>query len=302
LYSAALTQFDELIAAAAAAGAASRPLPLFYALSQAGRAIAAAHADEPWRLDGHGLSTRELAGPILGVEVKRAARQNERSVDSVTGVAHATGSDIFDTAATLGSLWSSLPAAYDSLPLSLADNALPLRLVPREELSGDRMLDLRTIDPGRAHAVLVGFRRQPGEVESYLGEHYPQARGIELFRAGTGGSVPGHYTPYGTGLAVRWQLSATGEEHLDQVARELWQGRPSWLRPSVAGTSISLLMTWWALLFGLSMLARYEPVRWLQALDYDSSRLAAPLDELLRIGLERVPDLVLEALRGDGHR
>lgn len=39
VYGAALAQFDELIAASAAVGPASRPLPLFYDLSQAGRAI-----------------------------------------------------------------------------------------------------------------------------------------------------------------------------------------------------------------------------------------------------------------------
>ncbi len=41
-YRAALEQFEELIRAAAAVGYQSRPLPLFYALSQAGRAIVAA--------------------------------------------------------------------------------------------------------------------------------------------------------------------------------------------------------------------------------------------------------------------
>jgi hypothetical protein len=44
VYGAALAQFDELIAAASVVGPASRPLPLFYALSQAGRAVAAGHA------------------------------------------------------------------------------------------------------------------------------------------------------------------------------------------------------------------------------------------------------------------
>lgn len=42
-YGAALQQFDELLEAATTAGHASRPLPLFYALSQAGRAIASAY-------------------------------------------------------------------------------------------------------------------------------------------------------------------------------------------------------------------------------------------------------------------
>jgi len=54
-YTAALEQFDELFVAAETIGPASRPLPLFYALSQAGRAIAAAYDEEP-NFDSHGLS------------------------------------------------------------------------------------------------------------------------------------------------------------------------------------------------------------------------------------------------------
>jgi hypothetical protein len=42
VFSAALQQSEELFAAAEVAGPAAKPLPLFYALSQAGRAIAAA--------------------------------------------------------------------------------------------------------------------------------------------------------------------------------------------------------------------------------------------------------------------
>ncbi len=51
VFSAALGQFDELLTAAAAVGPASRPLPLYYALNQAGRAIAASRqlADREWR-------------------------------------------------------------------------------------------------------------------------------------------------------------------------------------------------------------------------------------------------------------
>jgi hypothetical protein len=78
VYGAALAQFDELIAASAAVGPASRPLPLFYALSQAGRAVA------------------ELDLPPLDVEVRRmaAASKDGASVDSITGVAAATRSEV----------------------------------------------------------------------------------------------------------------------------------------------------------------------------------------------------------------
>lgn len=72
VYGSALAQFDELIAAATAVGPSSRPLPLFYALSQAGRAIAAAHAEGVWRLRMHGLSAPELDRLPLDIEVKRA--------------------------------------------------------------------------------------------------------------------------------------------------------------------------------------------------------------------------------------
>jgi len=64
----------------------------------------------------------------------------------------------------------------------------------------------------------------------------------------------------------------------------------------VSGVALSSLMAWWALLFGLSMVARYEPAGWVSALRYDESELAAPLERLLEIGLDRVPELVLEAL------
>jgi len=57
------------------------------------------------------------------------------------------------------------------------------------------------------------------------------------------------------------------------------------------------LMTWWALLFGLSMLARYEPAGWSDALDLAASPVAAGVMELLDVAVERLPELVLEALR-----
>src|SRR5260370_5599949 len=57
IYRAALPQFEELLQAAAATGYAARPLPLFYALSQAGRAIVASHGDEQAKT--HGLTVRD---------------------------------------------------------------------------------------------------------------------------------------------------------------------------------------------------------------------------------------------------
>jgi hypothetical protein len=67
---AALEQSEQLMRAASDVGHAARPLPLFYSLSQAGRAMAAAHLDHPaWRLATHGLSAPtdpEIADLVRG--------------------------------------------------------------------------------------------------------------------------------------------------------------------------------------------------------------------------------------------
>ncbi|MDN3360123.1 hypothetical protein [Actinomadura sp. DC4] len=70
-YLAALEQAEQLMRAADSVRPASSPLLLFYGLSQAGRAIAAAASDltaDAWRLDGHGIRISPptaLAGPDL---------------------------------------------------------------------------------------------------------------------------------------------------------------------------------------------------------------------------------------------
>jgi hypothetical protein len=57
-------------------------------------------------------------------------------------------------------------------------------------------------------------------------------------------------------------------------------------------------MTWWALLFAFSMMARYEPVAWTASLDLDKTETAPLLQLVLDTGLKVVPRLVLDALVG----
>jgi hypothetical protein len=47
------------------------------------------------------------------------------------------------------------------------------------------------------------------------------------------------------------------------------------------------------------MLARYEPAGWAAVLDVESSELAVPLEELLDIALDRVPELIFDALTAE---
>lgn len=54
-FAAAMAQFEEQFSAAKAVTAATRPLNLYYGLAQAGMAIAAAYAPDPWSFSRHGL-------------------------------------------------------------------------------------------------------------------------------------------------------------------------------------------------------------------------------------------------------
>lgn len=53
-------------------------------------------------------------------------------------------------------------------------------------------------------------------------------------------------------------------------------------------------ITWWLVLYGLSMLARYCPNEWTQALDVDRSKLAVALDRLIAAARGEVPRLIVE--------
>jgi YaaC-like Protein len=84
---------------------------------------------------------------------------------------------------------------------------------------------------------------------------------------------------------------------LDEIAPD-YRGRGSRLLLPRAGCryAISPLMLWWALLFGLSSIARYDPETWVGALAVNDSDLAVPIEAALGAALEALPDLILNAL------
>jgi cell wall-associated NlpC family hydrolase len=112
-------------------------------------------------------------------------------------------------------------------------------------------------------------------------------------------------TPYGNALEVHLHVPSDASDvlsaytqALDELAPQYrWLGR-RWLRPAVEGSNAppGPLMTWWAILYALSMLARYHPVEWTQALDRDKAASAVVLERLLDLALEALPHLVFEAL------
>lgn len=112
LYGASLEQFEQLLKAAEAVGPAARPLPLFYALSQAGRAIVAARGEDP-QVEGHGLGEdRQNPAPanLLHRRIKRRPARHGR--DAFGAVSRAIGSPEPKSSIEIGEVWAGLPDTY----------------------------------------------------------------------------------------------------------------------------------------------------------------------------------------------
>jgi hypothetical protein len=111
VFCAALEQAEQLFTAAEAVGDAARPILLFYGLSQAGRAIAAASTDvdaNHYRLSGHGIAVANLdqRSPLHDLIIA------DKEDGSFTQLAPLLRSGTLPSGATLGEIWVSIPSLF----------------------------------------------------------------------------------------------------------------------------------------------------------------------------------------------
>jgi hypothetical protein len=104
-------------------------------------------------------------------------------------------------------------------------------------------------------------------------------------------------------LVMNWELppGSTGglEDKLRYLRVMTWPYDGQWwLFPAAGpvGRSLHPLVAWWAVLYTLSMLARYQPAEWATHINIDSSRHAAATESLLKRALSTVPALIAEAI------
>ena len=297
-YRAALQQFEELLHAAEATGYAARPLPLFYALSQAGRAIVASRGGEQPSL--HGLRVRE--DDVQSHDPFDWVISPADKPGWFQAVATATQSPGLPRAVSLGALMASLPEL--SRPILRGNEwrrALYVGPVPEPEperisMDGSNWLQIAlALDRNEANA--------PEDVRSLLLDYPAAVRGGYRLPpiSGGGENIVWRPTAGGESLTVLLRDRTVMRRPLDAldeiVPQYRWVGR-RWLRPALSGTEPppSPLMTWWTLLFGLSMLARYHPAEWAAALDPEGSHAAAELERAMDLAVEAVPHLVLDAV------
>jgi hypothetical protein len=296
VYQASLAQAEELWDAAAAAGPASRPLPLFYCVSQAGRAICAAWSlAEEWRPKGHGLRRHisEDPGPAKRV-FAHAVSVDNRPLGIYPMVVDATRSVRFVGQASVAELWESLPG-FPTPSAEIAGN--PPRAL-RLERARRRLADPRNLAELLAAPTRAVIRSHYGIPVEQLPDIYPTMTGIE--QDGTQPDMFGGEDP-----VYRFSRGDGSFKPLHEIgARPVEDGRSLdrfVVRPKIGTESIgppSEFLTLWPLLFCLSELARYYPDTWVRALDPDESRAAVTIEAGLDFALERVPSLIFQGLRG----
>ena len=310
VFTAALEQSEQLIRAAKSVGAAARPLPLFYSLSQAGRAITAARLSDPaWRLRGHGLTVGDApTTDLLRTKVTPQATSQKKKLasgatDAFSGVAAAVGSGVLTEEVELGEIWAAVP---DMLPgLVQPMPGLDIWRRPRVVYDEDQAWrdELGEDFPPVQAKLLVGDLREgmtPDEINEEL-SWYPA---LERTRART----DVHLGDIRTAAAVRRVRAPTGENCAtigwpqpqpaidDVVPAYRWSGYRIITPKLGTGDVLAPIMLWWALLLALSSIARYQPEVWVSALNLNDSRAAVPIEEILDLALTAIPELVLQAI------
>jgi hypothetical protein len=296
-----MEQSAQLFNAAAAIDYTSRPILLFYGLSQAGRAIAAASTaadNASYRLSGHGIECPDLS--------QRPPLHRLKLVDngrgSFTQLASLLSSGSLPQVAPFGQVWAALPDLRDS-PVNTEGIEYKPPLQCLEEYREDVDVLTGTIRlPWR-----VGKAPNAQEIETLLGA-YPTLSDCETLEIyadpiGVGGdgfnAIHDH--------VVLDVMERVGFLWWAEIAFKTSAGSPTqsyigaddlWLFPAMGGGSRPMhpLLIWWALLYALSMLARYEPASWINHLDVDASPNAVALETALDRALDACPQLVLHTI------
>jgi hypothetical protein len=286
IYGAGLEQFEQLLEASRAVSAAARPLPLFYALSQAGRAIVAARGTDP-DIDGHGLAEDRQHKPddLLQRRIKRIGKAAGK--DAFGAVSKVVRSPEVTGGFEIGALWATLGPTF-RMP---KESWLP-------EWRGTLWLmdqPTRRRTPGQTKYQLWSMSGNPhlGPIETIVGR-YPMLPADAKW--GPKGSPDDLGGPGNWAMIAEWSDSYD----LDKIAPEIRGHNTREVIPTLPGQTELLprLMTWWLLLFGLSIFARYHPGLWAGALRVDQSPTAVPLEAILESGLESLPRLVYDQVLG----
>jgi hypothetical protein len=315
----ALEQSEQLFSAAATVGPSTRPILIFYGLSQAGRALVAAREEhnDRWKLSGHGIGL--VAGnateTVAALKIKpseKPANSTKPERGSFLRVAEVLESSIIPNGASLADLWPlTIPA--NRFPISQSSENRLVRVVvgqkPKPTSSEKVKVDLYGlpaelfVDHQGSSGPKGVWKKQTDEVCQLL-KRYPSLSDLELpvaygqpigvDKGASGESSVSLYLP----SSVHSKFS-TQQEMARFLGHQIAGYECAYPTLDGSGKPLHPLVAWWAVLYGLSMLARYEPALWGRAIDVNQSKEAVPIELLLQAALDHVPELIHRAIVGE---
>lgn len=316
-YRAALEQAEQLMKAAAATGPAAKPLPLFYALSQFGRAVAAGAplldtATREFRLNGHGVQATNLDSAdrdglanvkVAGLPpVTRGQKQDGAFVKVAKALTASPMRDTRSLGQVLGWIPGSSRFALENVeqpetpvlqvhPVSPpADNT---QLVTLADVPFEVLADAPT--PNNGQGTLPRPLRDDDPVLREAFEHYPTLDGW------------GWPEPTAPITSVRladsrtWDVTvripALKDSNEDLRHRSVFYRGGLYAYPKMPDAlTVHPFMAWWQILISLSMLARYQPSEWFILIDVDKHQDAVPIESILTFCQQALPEIALRAI------
>jgi hypothetical protein len=205
--------------------------------------------------------------------------------DAFGAVSRAIGSSNFSGTVELGALWAALPDTYRIPEQSWLPEWRPTLAVLDETTYRGKEGEIQV------QAMSMSGNPHLDEISTLRGRYPSLPPDIKVgLKSGDSDLGAGNWI-----VVLTW----SEETKLTDVAPGTALDEKSFhLLPTLPGQDErpAELMLWWALLYGLSIFARYHPGLWMEALAVDRSELAVPLEGVLDAALEAIPALIHQEL------
>lgn len=297
LFSAALEQSEQFFRAADAVGYETKPVMLYYGVSQAAQAILASRRDpkiDKQSATSHGTDcpNRDQINIVGELEICATAAK----AGAFAMLADSIGSPTLPGRTALRQLWVSLPEGVQ-LPPSGAADLFGAALLERHDTQeyGKAFRETTGRVAKLAHLPYLLMPLDVAEVERQVIEHYPVLRNFHVIGHQRECPEVAHWVllldPPGLRASLSFNRDSRPAEHSEMFGMAEMgprsyaypQGPSVWLPPTLPGNTAPLhpLVTWYAILFGLSELARYRPITWANAININKSSDASALEHLM---------------------